>query len=262
MNSQAASKLEHHPLNTLFKKECATPSDINEHLPLLQKLSEAYRNVVELGMRYGSSTVALLAGLPDRLTSVDVVVQQGIADKLVGYAEELGVHFAVIEGDSLKVEFDHDIGMLFIDSLHTKAQLAAELKLHSPAVIPGGVIVIHDTETYRDNGEDANSKGRGLVHAIDEFLAGNDEWSRLVELKNNNGLTILARAGGEVSDVVTALSPVAEAEDDMQDPPEADEGEEDEEFEDEDEEFEDEDDEDGFEDEDEEDEELEDEEEE
>lgn len=98
--------------------------------------------------------------------------------------------------------------MIFIDTWHIYGQLERELDKFSPII--NKYIIMHDTtvdevhgETIR-NGWDANDQSikynipveeinRGIGPAIDEFLQANTQWTLLLKLENNNGLTILEK---------------------------------------------------------------------
>ena len=180
-------------IEELYEKLCTIPSDINEHLPKLRELAERTDVVVEVGRRKGASTIALLSAGPVHLISVDVVRDDEVIDMVTALAEEQGTQFEFIESCSLAVTIP-ECDMLFIDSLHTAEHLRGELETHVECVLPGGCIVLHDTTTYRDCGEDPDSAGNGLGKVIEDFLAGNPEWSKTYEATNNNGLTVLSRA--------------------------------------------------------------------
>ena len=59
-------------LEDIYLFLCDTPSDINEHLPVLKELASQSDSVVEMGVRWVVSTFALLAGKPKSLTSMDI----------------------------------------------------------------------------------------------------------------------------------------------------------------------------------------------
>lgn len=163
------------------------PGDLHEHIPMLRHLTSFHTAVVEIGTRYGVSTVALLAGKPKFLTCLDLTCDITIShfSKL---AAEANCSFDFILGDSLQSHIP-PCDMLFIDSLHTKKQLLGELLRFHKQV--SRTIVMHDTEHFGIVGED---NGPGLKFAIDEFLVSfGDRWRMTAQYKNNNGLTILRR---------------------------------------------------------------------
>jgi hypothetical protein len=168
----------------LYSEAASTPSDISEHVPTLARLATGKR-VVEFGVRSGVSTVAFLSGKPASLYSYDVN-RCPRAGEIRSFAGSLGVPFAIMLGDSTKTEVDADVCM--IDTLHTAAQLRAELANLAPKTRER--IVLHDTVTFGEVGEDG---GPGLLSPLMELVAGG-QWTIAEHHRNNNGLTVLRRA--------------------------------------------------------------------
>jgi len=169
-------------LHLRFRQLMAAGLDISEHLGLLKGLAcdPGVKTIVELGFREGVSATALCAsGKP--VTSYDVADCRKHAKRL----KALAPNFTFIRANSLEVTIP-DCELLFIDTLHTFAQLLAELRRHSGKV--GKWIVIHDTKTFGEKGQDG--KMPGLFGAIWAMMA----WPVHLHLTNNNGLTILRRS--------------------------------------------------------------------
>jgi len=172
--------------NTLVK----IPSDINEHLPILKKYTEGCKSVLELGVRNIVSTYAFLAGNPEYMLSCDINMPP--PDKLeILYKEisETKIIYKFIQSDDLKLELELDraYDLVFIDTWHIYDLLIKELEKFSKYC--NKYIILHDTMTFRNTGEDP--KYKGLYPAILEFLDKHKEWSIKEEFKNNNGLTVL-----------------------------------------------------------------------
>ena len=158
-----------------YAARCATPSDIYQHLPTmveLVKLLDA-QHVIELGTRTGVSTIAWLHGLEStggRLTSVDI-------DEIPPIGEH--PHWTYIQGDDMDPEIYLELEpaeIVFIDTSHEYAQTVRELALYQHLVVPGGVMVLHDTELP--------SVGDGhhypVRKAIEEFVAREGyEWRNI-----------------------------------------------------------------------------------
>lgn len=175
---------------TRFEQLCKLPSDINEHLPLLRDLAARCGHVTEFGMRGAVSTTALLEGKPKKLVSWDInpraVVSQTVLDLLV----ETETCFQPRVGDTLEIEIE-PTDLLFIDSLHTGAQLKAELERHGAKARKW--IAFHDTETFGLVGEDG--KAPGLRAAIRWFQQNQFPiWSLKHDWSNNNGLVVIEHA--------------------------------------------------------------------
>jgi len=176
------------PLEALYLRACETHSDIHQHCPALRRLAGQSGVVVELGMRHGVSTTALLAGQPDTLVTTDLH-RNPVVDQLTAVRGR--TEFSFVQGDSRSVA-PRVCDLLFIDTRHTQMQLAAELKLHAPHCRHW--IALHDTETFGEIGEDGEP---GLRPAIREFLAQNPQWFVLSHDRENHGLTVLSCEASE-----------------------------------------------------------------
>lgn len=131
-----------------YREVADAPTDIRRHLPRLRQ--EARGTVLELGVRGGSSTVALLAGLEERggmLWSVDV-------DPASAAVFPNHPRWCFVLGDSRDERLVVDAGLpdeldvLFIDTIHTEEQVRDELAVWGHRVGEGGVILFHDTDSY------------------------------------------------------------------------------------------------------------------
>jgi hypothetical protein len=172
----------------LFRK---TPSDINEHLPTLRDLASGCAHVTEMGTRGGTSTMAFLAAQPAKLVCYDID-PMSIWRVLPWATKPFSgkTTFMPRVGNSLEVNIELT-DLLFIDTLHTFAQLLEELRTHAPDV--KRYIALHDTETFGVTGEDGTSPG--LRFAVEKFLDGSRSWEIAYDVRSNNGLMILKRKG-------------------------------------------------------------------
>ena len=168
-------------IDLLYQQACNKESDINEHLPYLRLLAKDAGAVVELGVRTGISTTALLAGAQS-VTSYDIDPQP-----LEELSRLAGDKWSYNEGDSTQIDIP-ECGMLFIDTLHEGDQLRRELSLHSHKA--SKYIAMHDTVSYGEKGERG---GEGLITAIEEFINDHSEWGVKEHFTNNNGLMVLER---------------------------------------------------------------------
>jgi hypothetical protein len=187
-------------INSLYIKACNTPSDINEHLPVLREYASRCKHITEMGVRAVTSTWAFLDTKPEKLISYDIERHQNI-DFAEYSANEESIDFTFHEKDVLKVDIEKT-DLLFIDTLHIYSQLKKELNLHAGKV--SKYIILHDTTTYGSEPEPSSwqtgvvmenykDNDKGIWPAVEEFLASNKEWSIELKLENNNGLTILKR---------------------------------------------------------------------
>jgi len=162
----------------------AETSNINEHLQTIHDTVRRTRArmVLELGVGYGKSTVAILAALEEtggRLVSVDVLDYPGTREKfkapnwtfVVGDDREWGGEWTKA-GEVLDV--------LLIDSSHEREHTEQELRLFAPRVRPGGVILMHDPVSFP-----------AVREAIDAWRDPG-AWTLTVH-ENNNGLAVLER---------------------------------------------------------------------
>lgn len=160
---------------------CQTESDINEHLPTIRKYARISENVVELGVRGMVSTWAMLAGYPRWMRSIDIVHPSehgGNVSEAKRMAKEERIDWDFIKASSLEVELPrHDL--LFIDTIHSYEQLSQELKIHPHNTVK--YIIMHDSTLSP------------MARAINEFLAGNNDWRVKEHFENNNSLTVLQR---------------------------------------------------------------------
>ena len=175
------------PIQAQYVAAASTPSDINEHLPTLFNLANECEHVTEFGVRWGSSTSAFLASKA-WVVSYDID-QHPYALHLFGLAREEEKQAKFIKADTLTLDVIAGTDLLFIDTLHTYAQLRHELFTFHNSVLK--YIALHDTVTFGQTGEDG---GPGLILAVWEFLTTFPEWRIKAHYSNNNGLTVLERA--------------------------------------------------------------------
>lgn len=126
-------------------------SDMQTHLPAL--FEAARGNVLELGVRAGVSTSALLAGVEAHGGHVWSVDRDDCSPVFAGHPQ-----WTFIQADSLDTEaisgaigwpkttYYNDLSLLFIDTEHTEGRTLAELQTWGPLVRKGGAIMLHDTD--------------------------------------------------------------------------------------------------------------------
>jgi GT2 family glycosyltransferase/predicted O-methyltransferase YrrM len=194
------SNVETEELLSYLRERAQTPSDINEHLELLYRIvaETNAQKIVELGVRGGNSTCALVIGAAEtggHVTSVDhgkgaaysgeeptwdSLAQASVVinDKL-----DLSGYWMLVVRDDLEFarEYDDEIDVLMIDTSHSYEQTRKELEAWGSKVVTGGFIVIHDTVSFPEQNK-----------AIWEFM-DEHQFSDYVEHKNCNGLGIIIK---------------------------------------------------------------------
>lgn len=185
-----------------FQQLCNIDSDINLHLNTLRYYASQSKTIVEMGVRWVVSTWAFLEGHPKKLTSYDIVSPEewkrgDRMSPVEEYAKENNIDFKFILQDVLTVKLPKT-DLLFIDTWHVYDQLIQELNMHSSKV--NKWIILHDTETFGEKGENSSYSIRekkeylGLKFAVNEFLQNNvDTWRLHEHYTFCNGLTILKR---------------------------------------------------------------------
>ena len=182
-------------------------SDINEHIPTIIKYGKECNHITEMGVRGICSTWGWLASNPDKLITYDLENPSkwgGKIEDVYDTAQDVGVDFKFTEADVLKVEIE-ETDLLFIDTLHVRNQLKAELMLHASKVRK--YLCFHDTTSFEFKDEIPKEKQpdyswilnkvsdeMGLWGVIEEFLDENkNTWKIKERFINNNGFTILER---------------------------------------------------------------------
>lgn len=170
----------------LFNGDCGA---FHQHMPVL-KLLCAGKSVVELGVRYGASTLAILAARPKSLFSVDIDRKETI-DYLEELSREENIPFHFMQADDLRIEIPV-CDVLFIDSLHTYEQLDCELRMHAGKACE--YIIGHDLVSFGETDEAYTGlQYTGLIPALEQFLERSPEWHSAGYWFNCNGLWILRR---------------------------------------------------------------------
>ena len=195
-------------------------SDINEHIPTLIKYGSECDSIIEMGVRWITSTWGFLGCAPKNgLISIDMrnpstwnvggkgenqaIIQRGYntIEEVEEIAKEIGVDYKFIQVNVLDIDIE-ETDLLFLDTWHSFKQLKAELnKFHSKVK---KYIICHDTSTYANIDETnyevlgpewkANiDEKQGIWSAIEEFLENNKDWKLEERIMYNNGLTILKR---------------------------------------------------------------------
>lgn len=145
-------------LKDRYEMLCAGQSDVVEHLPTFVRTVEELNatKVIELGTRYGVSTIAWLYALEEhgQLWSVDCsfpVVDPETEVELLNPQGPLGVvpHWLFLLGydtwTSVLEALPTQVDIVFLDTNHIYEETLEELALYYPRVRQGGRILLHDT---------------------------------------------------------------------------------------------------------------------
>jgi hypothetical protein len=194
-------------LEILINQLHQSPSDINEHIPIILKYGSECDHITEMGVRSILSTWGWLASAPKKIISYDLEdpsIWGGDIQDVYDTAKAYGLDFTFIKADVLGIEIE-ETDLLFLDTLHVYNQLKSELELHSHKVKK--YICFHDTTSYEFRDEvniehqpdyskilNTVSQKTGLWPAIEEFLNQNQNvWVLKERFTNNNGFTIIER---------------------------------------------------------------------
>lgn len=207
-------------LDEMYEQMCTTPSDINEHLPVLYEYTKRCSSVLELGVKNAVSSFAFIKGLSETDSDIRTLIscdnvkitKQYTADLICEYCEEYNINYTFLQKNDLDIVIPDELqstDITFIDTWHIYGQLRRELAKFAP--ITKRYIIMHDTELDKIQGETLRSRWDaqkqslesgipveeitcGLGKAVDEFLENNPEWIKEYESTRNNGLTILKRS--------------------------------------------------------------------
>lgn len=195
-----------------YKSLCHSPSDINEHLPVLYKYALECESIIECGVRGCVSSWALVYGLLNNNKKGKEILLNDLVqcdiNELLNATIQLEVNVKHEWKSDLELVISENIDMVFIDTWHIYGHLKRELNKFGS--ITNKYIIMHDTtideidgETIRcgwnahqqsiDTGIPVTEINCGLSKAITEFLENNKNWVLHEKLTNNNGLTILKK---------------------------------------------------------------------
>jgi len=193
-----------------YKTNAMTPSDINEHLPVLLAYTKQCSSVVECGVRDVVSSYAFAYGLANTPNNTYVMVDPKKSTQIepfLALCRANGVNASFVEQSDLDCPLV-TTDLLFIDTWHVYGHLKRELARWNASV--NKFIILHDTtvdewlgETVRvgwdavkqsrESGIPVDEIRKGLWPAVTEFLSAHPEWKMDLRRSNNNGLTVLKR---------------------------------------------------------------------
>jgi cephalosporin hydroxylase len=139
---------------------CQEPSDVFEHLPTFVAAVEELKatKVIELGVRYGVSTIAWLYALEGvgHLWSVDCSFPVAAPDSNTNLLDPQGP-LGVCPWWTFMLGYDiwpeildalpkKGVDIVFLDTNHVYEETLVELELYYPRVRSGGRMFLHDTD--------------------------------------------------------------------------------------------------------------------
>ena len=163
-------------------------SDINEHLPTLEKFAQNCDHITEFGLRDGNSTIAFIAGCKGEVHSYDIN-ERSSAIKLLNNIQ-LPCKWFYHKGNTgtdLNIE---ETDFLFIDTWHTYQHVTNELKYNGRKAKK--YLGFHDTAIFATKGESGCQIG--INKAIMEFINQYpNEYKLIYQTTKNNGLWIFEK---------------------------------------------------------------------
>jgi hypothetical protein len=152
--------------------------DSVQRMDTYSKYSSMCESVTEFGVYTGSSTVAFLLGNPKKMTSYDISSEYFSILPVIEKVSKLkNIDYKFIKESSLKVDIE-PTDLLFIDTVHKKKHVTAELNKHHKSVKK--YILLHDTTAFPE-----------VFEAAEEFISKNKNWYIDFKCNNRNGLTVL-----------------------------------------------------------------------
>lgn len=157
-----------------YARRCETPSDIVDWLPVLFDVVCRYpgATVVELGVRDGNSTSALLAAVEQvggTLFAVDIV-----EPRIPPVVAEHPSCTVIVGNDTdghIAAQVPKRIDVLFVDTSHHYDHTLRELDIYMPRVT--GMALFHDTELERPDFADPADPPYPVARALDDWSVRN-----------------------------------------------------------------------------------------
>lgn len=196
-------------INKLIDKTLTGKGDSDQHLMTLFSLTiqTKAKNILELGMRQGTTTEPLLLGAylnKGLLTSVDISSPYGFNPQ-----EELKMHHLFVQQDAIEfLQNQISIGkyydLVFVDDWHSYRHVKKELELLDKLTDEKSLIIMHDTMAFTfpqyhwpiDSPADTEWGEGGPTRALFEFVDDVNNIEKDYEfctIPVNNGLTILRK---------------------------------------------------------------------
>jgi uncharacterized protein (UPF0305 family) len=202
-----------------YDRVSSTISDFIQNIVFIHDYAVKCVNILQLGMKDGTCTWALLKGLSDNTSNENKWMitcdkkSYPIVKKIQDISKEEKISFTFFEKNNLDIDIINNdylkngVDMIFINTWHVYGQLKRELEIYSRIVKK--YIVIHGTDSYGEYGEaieehqnilkrsensgiPVNEIVKGVKFAIDEFLENNkNEWVIDIIRSCGQGVTVL-----------------------------------------------------------------------
>ncbi len=185
-------------VEALYRGHAEGRTTMAAHLPRLRALAAGLPLAVEFGVKRGGSSSALLLGA-QHVLSYDLVEtpQARELEAAAGDSWEYRI------GDSRTADV-RACDLLLVDSLHTYAQVRAELQRWAGRVRRW--LVFHDSVTFGSIGADGETgrwlhagpppippEALGIRPAVDELMIADDTWRIVSHETASHGLLVLER---------------------------------------------------------------------
>ncbi len=179
--------LDHH-----YQLVSTQPSDIVDHLPTFLRTVDELKasQVIELGVRYGVSTIAWLYALDGsgHLWSVDVAPPTPAPGSTLNLLAPLPdvTHWTFVQGNDtdpyVVAALPDEVDIVFIDTNHIYEETLEELRLYVPKVRPGGRVLLHDTALAATANAVTPQPPYPVRSAVAEFCRANDlRWTETLD---------------------------------------------------------------------------------
>lgn len=149
-------------------------TDIAGHLITLYSSATSIqaKKVLELGVRYGESTVALCEAVHEtggELISVDINPCDAAKDAIREHG--FSKRWTFIQSDDIQYGLSLEAGivfdLIFVDTSHEYDHTKKEIEVFEPKLRGGGIMCFHDTELAQ----------AGVKKSIEEFLLAHRNYS-------------------------------------------------------------------------------------
>lgn len=174
----------------------AEQSDIWQHVAAIYGFAKQCRHPLELGVRTGNSTVAIMCACTEdnkRLCSVDMVDSSLEVRDRLAYFELDGSLWAFITGDDVNpgtVEQVRHVNptydFILVDTIHVCEHTIQELNSYFPLLERGGIMAFHDSHTELYAG--------GVFEPVLAFISAHPECTIIHDDPCCNGLTAFQKS--------------------------------------------------------------------